>query len=158
MATLLSAMETEVANLSTKTRFEYAGDLEEANATIFDKLMSGDLPVCLILAFDIVDSDRQHGVINSTAEVNALFLNRLTNEETIDKPTSYIETQIIAPMRALSREFVNRLERNDIIRGAGVASVTNRNVYQALMDSHVYGNWAVFTISFSEEVSTCPPD
>lgn len=158
MATLLSAMETEVGNLSTKTRFVYVGDLEEANATIFDNLASGDFPVCLILAFDIVDGDRQYGVINSTAEINALFLNRLTNEETIDKPTSYIETQIIAPMRALSREFVNRMDDNDIVHAAGISSVTNRNVFQALMDAHLYGNWAVFTISFSEEVSTCPPD
>lgn len=158
MATLLATIEEEVGNLSVKVRFEYAGDLEEANATIFDKLASGDFPVCLVLAFDINDVDRAHGVINSEAELNLIFLDRLTSEQTIDYPTSKIENQIIAPMRALTRELVNRLDDNDIIIEDGISSLVNRNTHQPLMDAHLYGNWGVCTVRFTESISTCPPD
>lgn len=153
MATLLETLETTCASLSRKVRFEYAGDLEEANATIFDKITSGQFPVCLVLAFDIVDGDRAHARINSTSEVNAIFLDRI-NQPSIDKPTTETETKVIAPMRALAREFVNRLETTDIINEDGITSVNNRSVYQALMDAHLYGNWSVFTVKFSEDINT----
>jgi hypothetical protein len=153
MATLLETLETTCASLSRKVRFEYAGDLEEANATIFDKITSGQFPVCLVLAFDIVDNDRAHARINSTAEVNAIFLDRI-NQPSIDKPTTETETKVIAPMRALAREFVNRLETTDIISEDGITSVNNRSVYQAMMDAHLYGCWSVFTIKFSEDINT----
>jgi len=153
MATLLETLETTCASLSLKCRFEYSGDLEESNATIFDKITSGQFPVCLVLAFDIIDGDRAHACINSTAEVNAIFLDRI-NQPSIDKPTTETETKVIAPMRALAREFVNRLETTDIISEDGITSVTNRSVYQALMDAHLYGCWAVFTIKFSEDITT----
>jgi hypothetical protein len=153
MATLLETLETTCASLSRKVRFEYAGDLEEANATIFDKLSSGQFPVCLVLAFDIVDGDRAHTRINSTAEVNAIFLDRIT-QLTPDKPTTEIENKVIAPMRALAREFTLRLETTDIINEDGITSVTNRAVWQAIGDANLYGNWAVFTIKFSEDTNT----
>jgi hypothetical protein len=152
--TLLEAIETEVANLSRKCRFEYAGDLNEANANIFDKLATGDFPVCLVLAFDINDSDRATTRINSEAEVNILFLDRLTSEQTIDQPTSKLESAIIAPMRALTRELVNRLDKNDIITEDGISSLVNRNTWQAIGDAHLLGNWAVIQIKFSEDIST----
>jgi hypothetical protein len=129
-------------------------DLEEANATVFDRLQSGDFPVCLVLPFDINDNDRRHTAINSEAEVNALFLDRLTSQETIDKSTAEIENRIIAPMRALTRELCNRLETTDIINEDGIGSCVNRSVHQALLDSHLYGNWGVFKISFTEDINT----
>lgn len=156
MAALLEVLETECSNLSRKTRFEYA-TLEEANATIFDKLASGDFPVLLILPFDIVDPDRAHGVINSEAEINAIFLDRKTSVETIDVITKDIENEIIAPMRSLAREFVNRLDDNDIISEDGITSVTHRSTHEALTDAHLFGDWCVFTIKFTEMVPTCPP-
>lgn len=157
MPTLLSQLEHECNNLSQGVRFEYAGDLSEANANIFDKLNNGDFPVCLILAFDILDGNREHGKINSSAEINALFLDRVS-QSTIDKPTSQVESEIIAPMRALAREFVNRLDANDIIEGQGIQSVTHRNTWEAIMDAHLYGDWCVFTIEFSEGTTICVDD
>lgn len=152
--TLLEAIETEVGNLSRKCRFEYAGDLNEANANIFDTIASGDFPVCLVLAFDINDNDRATTRINSEAEVNILFLDRLTAQETLDKPTSEIESSIIAPMRALTRQLVNRLDTNDIINEDGITGVVHRNTWQAIGDAHLYGNWGVMNIKFSEDVNT----
>lgn len=154
--TLLEAIETEVSNLSTRVRFEYAGNLEEANATIFDQINSGEFPVCLVLAFDIVDN-RAQGIV-SDAEISVLFLDRKEGQATIDAKTSEVDTQIIAPMRAISREFFNRLEANDIIEEDGIVSVTNRNVYEPIADAHLYGNWAVATVKFTEEISLCVPD
>lgn len=151
--TLLSTLETEVGKLSRAVRFEYS-TLEMANASIFDSLLTGQFPVCLILAFDIQDNNRENGKIKSTAEVNALFLDRVPNS-TIDKPIYQVENEIIAPMRALTRELVNRLDLTDIIEEDGISELTNRSVHEALMDAHLYGNWGVFTIKFSEDIATC---
>lgn len=155
MATLLEAIEEEVSNLTTKTRFE-TGDLEEANATIFDHIEQGDFPVCLVLPFDIND-DRTKGKVTSTAELNVLFLNKFQNTETIDKPYHEIENQMVAPMRTLTREFINLLDDNDIINEDGITTPVHKSVHQALTDSHLYGNWCVFTIKFEEGLSLCPP-
>lgn len=152
--TLIEAIEQEIGNLTTATRFFYA-DLEEANATIFDKISSGDFPVCLVIPTDIVD-ERTEGLVSSS-EVNALFLDRAP-QSTIDKPQSEIDSEIIAPMRELSREFINRLDENDIIDGAGIESVTHRSVHQAIGDAHLYGCWSVFTINFTETLGRCVPD
>jgi hypothetical protein len=155
MSTLLYAIETEVSNLSTRTRFEYAGDLEDANATIFDQIASGEFPVCLILAFDVNDT-RANGIVKSKAEINALFLTKL-DQITVDKKASEIDLEAIAPMRSIAREFINRLDENDIVTEAGIETVVHRSVHQALMDAHLYGCWSVFTVNFEEGISLCPP-
>lgn len=152
MATILETLETTCGELSQKCRFVYA-DLDEANATIFDQIGSGSFPVCLVLPFDINDSGRSGARITSQAEVNALFLDSMP-QATIDKPTTEIESKIIAPMRALAREFCNRLETTNIIEEDGISSSLNRSVHQAMMDSHLYGCWAIFIIKFSEDINT----
>jgi hypothetical protein len=156
MASLLEAMETECGNLSVKTRFEYA-TLEEANANIFDKLVNGDFPVCLVLPFNPVDT-RANGKIISSAEITAIFLDRLNNEATIDKITKEIENQIIAPMRSLTREWINRLDENDIINEDGITETTHQSTHEGLGDAHLFGNWSTFSIKYEESLSTCPPD
>ena len=156
MATLLSVLETEVSNLSRRVRFEYS-TLEVANATIFDQLEASEFPVCLVLAFDIQDVSRDNGKVISTAEVNALFLDRQPLD-TIDRTIQEIDNEVIAPMRGLTRELVNRLDLNDIIEQAGIESLVNRSVHEAVADAHLYGNWGVFVVRFSEDVSTCLPD
>lgn len=151
--TIHEALEQEVGNLSVKTRFEFA-DLNEANATIFDKLTSGEFPVCLVLPFDIVDDKREGISVYSTAEINTIFLDRIP-QITTDLPTSQVENDAIAPMRALTRELVNRLDRLDMMDENGIESLTNRSTHQALMDAHLYGNWGVFTVRFTEDLTTC---
>ena len=155
MATLLSAIEEEVGNLTTRVTFHYS-DLEESNAMIYDRLQPSDFPACLILPIDITDSEREHGKLIHTAEVNAIFLNRFTNEATIDKSISEINTQFVEPMTTLARQFINRLDENDIIEGTGIDSVVHRSTHQALFDAHLYGCWSVFTIKYYEGLSTCP--
>jgi hypothetical protein len=153
--TILEALETEVSNLSRRVRFEYS-TLDLANATIFDQIESSNFPVCLVLAFDIQDVSRENGKVISTAEVNTLFLDRAP-AESIDKPIQEIESEFVSPMRALTRELVNRLDLNDIIEEGGIESLVNRSVHEATMDAHLYGNWGVFTVRFSEDISTCLP-
>ena len=153
MATLLETLETTCASLSRKVKVEYAS-LEEANATIFDKLKTSDFPLCLILPFDTVDGDRAHTRINSNADLDVIFLDRYTSQQTIDKTTVEIENLFCAPMRALSREFVNRLDTTDIINEDGISSVRNRSTYEGVGDAMLYGNWATFNIKFSEDINT----
>lgn len=150
--TLLATLETEVSKLSKGVRFEYA-TLEEANATIFDKIAAGSFPVCLVLTFDIQDTIRENGKIKSTAEINTLFLDMVPNS--FDKPTYEIENEVIAPMRALTRELVNRLDLTDIVEEEGISELTNRSVHEGMTDAHLYGNWGIFTMKFSEDVTTC---
>jgi hypothetical protein len=153
MATLLETLETTCASLSRKVRVEYA-TLEEANAVILDRLKTSDFPVCLIIPFETVDGDRAHTRINSTAEVEALFLDRFTTQQTLDKSTVQIENLFCAPMRALSREFVNRLDTTDIIHEDGISSVRHQSTFNGLTDAHLYGCWSTFTIKFSEDINT----
>jgi len=153
MATLLETIETECASLSIKVQLFYA-DLSEANATIFDKLQSGDFPICLVLPFDQNDNDRATTRINSEAELNIIFLDRFTGEQTIDKTTVQIENQFCAPMRTLTRELCNRLEVTDIINEDGIGSCVHRSTHEPIGDAHLYGNWAVVQIKYSEDVAT----
>lgn len=153
MATLLGTLEYEASLLSVKNRFIYS-TLEEANATVFDSIQAGEFPCCLVLAADIQDYNREGGSVKSQAELNILFLDRVI-EKTIDKPVVDIENEVIAPMRTLTRELINRLDKTDFIEEEGISSVTHRSVHEALMDAHLYGNWAVFTIKFSEDITTC---
>jgi len=151
--TLLSTIENEVSLLSKKVRYVYS-TLEEANATIFDDLASGQFPVCLVLALDIQDYSRENGKVLSSAEVNTLFLDRVPRE-TNDLPVTEAEDKVIAPMRALNRELINRLDKTDIVEENGIESINHRSVYEGLTDSNLYGNWGTFTIKFSEDISTC---
>lgn len=151
---LIDEIELAVSSLSTATKFYYA-DLEEANATIFDRIASGEFPACLVIPADISDT-RTSGKVTSTAELNCIFLTK-AKQDTLDKPTHEIESEVIAPMRTLAREFVNRLDDSDIIEGNGIEDVVHRSIHQALLDAHLYGCWSVFTINFTEGNSLCPP-
>jgi len=150
--TIHEALRAEVGNLTRRFRYEYSTE-DLANATIFDGLLSGDFPVCLVLPFDINDT-RENGVVTSSAEINAMFLDRAP-QSTMDKPIQEAEDEIIAPMRTYTREFLNRMDLNDIVNGEGVGEATHRSVHEPVMDAHVYGNWAVFTIKFTEDLSQC---
>lgn len=154
--TLLSTIEQEVSYLSKKTRFEYS-TLEEANAIIFDDLPTSEFPVCLVLAFDTQDVSRNNGVVISQVELNILFLDRVPRE-TNDLPVNEAENLIIAPMRGLARELINRLDNSDIVEENGIESVVHQSVHEALTDSNLFGNWAIFTIKFNEGLTTCSHD
>lgn len=154
--TLLSTIEQEVSYLSKKTRFEYS-TLEEANAIIFDDLPTSEFPVCLVLAFDTQDVSRNNGVVVSQAELNILFLDRVPRE-TNDLPVKEAENLIIAPMRGLARELINRLDNSDIVEENGIESVVHQSVHEALTDANLFGNWAIFQIRFNEDLTTCSHD
>ena len=144
----------ETSALTLVKRYEYE-DLDLANAVIFDKLNTGDFPVCLVLPFDIEDNNRENGVIKSTAEINALFLTRYTSQETIDKSSNEIEQLMVAPMRNLARRFVNLIDDSDLMFEQGVISARYRSVHQPLMDATLYGCWVVFSPNFTEDLTVC---
>jgi len=153
MASILQTLEDEVGNLTTPTTFKMAS-LEEGNATIFDTLGLSDFPLALCLPFDITDVPRGTSIISS-AEINIIFLNKVANDS-IDNPAFDIEAEVNAPMRALARQFINRLERNDIIEDEGIVSVVHRTIQsEPIGDAHLHGSWAVFTIKFNEDLTTC---
>lgn len=153
MATLLSEIRSIVSGLSAPVRFEYA-TLEEANANVFDKLGAGEYPVCLVIPFDIKDSKRENGRINSETDVSLFMLTRV-NAGTIDSDSYKIETTVIEQMRGLCREIVNALDKSDIVEEEGIAEVNNRSVHEAVMDAHLYGCWSEFKVKYSEDISTC---
>lgn len=146
-------LKYSAAALNPKCRYIFA-TLDESNATIFDQIGAGDFPVCLILPFDIVDGNREHGVIKSTAEINAIFLTRYP-QATIDIPTQEVEDKMVAPMRSLARAFVNTMDKSTIMFEDGITSATYRSVHEAMSDAHLFGCWAVFTPSFTEDLTTC---
>lgn len=159
MATILQTIEDAVGDLTTPTIFKLA-DLNEANATIFDGLTQ--FPVCLVLPFDINDVSRETGRVVSEAEIQALFLTKVDNS-TLDNSAYDIEANANAPMRALTREFINRLDASDIVEfddggNGGIQSVNHRTIQgEPIGDAHLYGNWATFTIRFSEDLTICLP-
>lgn len=153
MSSIHQVLKDSASCLSVKVRYVFA-DLDESNATIFDQVGAGDFPVLLVLPFDIVDGNRENGVVKSTAEINAIFLDRIP-QATIDLPSAEIETKAVAPMRRLAREYVNVVDKDDIMYEAGIESATYRSVHQAMMDAHMLGCWAVFTPSFTEDLTTC---
>jgi hypothetical protein len=157
MATILEAIEEELSNMTPSVQFHYE-DLELANATIFDKLSNSSFPLCLVLPFDINDVSRENGKVKSEAEINAIFLNKITGQATIDEETFKIDSELVSPMRTLARQFINRLDEKDIIDEDGITSVVHRSTHQAITDAHLYGCWSVFTVKFSEDLTTCPPD
>lgn len=134
-------------------RYEYAGNLEEANGTIFDQILTGEFPVCLVLAFTVKDK-RANGQVISTAEINMFCLDRV-NKPTIDTPTAEIEITVITPMRSKAREVLNRLDHDDIIEGLGIEAADHISVHEALMDAHLYGTHSVFTVNFNEGLGLC---
>ena len=151
--TIHEALETTAGELTTPVRYIFS-TLEEANATLMDKIPNGDFPVCFVIAFNINDYERANGRVKSQAEINVMFLDKIP-AATIDTPITKIETDVVAPMRTLTREFVNKLDKLDVIEDDGISSVNHQSVHEAVMDAHLYGNMGVFTIKFTEDLSTC---
>jgi len=153
MSSIHQVLKDSASCLSVKVRYVFA-DLDESNATIFDSVGAGEFPVMLVIPFDIVDGNRENGVVKSTSEMDILFLTRIP-QATIDIPSDEIETKMVDPMRKLAREFVNVLDKDDIMFEEGITSATYRSVHKAMMDSHLYGCWINMTPSFTEDLTTC---
>lgn len=153
--TILSAIETEVNNLSSKVTFKFAATLEEANANFFDKLKPEDYPVALLLVYNPNEKDRSFGRIIQEAEINMFIVDR-TQQATIDVDSLDVNPTV-ERMRALSTELVNRLDKNDIIEETGIESVSHVSTFEPITDAHVYGDYLTFTITFSEGLTTCVP-
>lgn len=152
MATLIQAIETEVANLSTPTRFEFE-KLDVANGTIFDKLTVGDFPVCLLVPFNPSIRDREHPRSIMEATVEIFILSKMAGA-TYDRTAEDIKA-LIEPLHALGHELINRLDLNDVIEDEGITTVDFVDAFEAVGDATLYGPMITFNIVYSEDLNVC---
>jgi hypothetical protein len=156
--TILEAI-TEVRNnmpTALKPTLVFA-DLSEANATIMDDIESSEVPVLLVLPFRVVDTPGRSGRLKSVANFTAFMLTKLSNPTT-DYVSSTVETEAIAPMRLLARQFMHRLNEHSIIDSetSGITSITYEPIY-GTMDANLFGITITASIPVMEQARVCVP-
>lgn len=151
--TIIEALQEVNASMSRTLTLIYA-DLDEANVDV-DKLVNSELPVNIILPITPVDTPSTSGILKTTFELNAFFLNK-SEVITTDYKSIQVETDVIAPMRALAREFMFRLNEHEITdpETKGISSITYQPVYSS-MDANLFGVWARATVPVMEGVTGC---
>lgn len=151
--TIIEVLQEVNNSMSRPLTFIYA-DLNEANLEA-DKLLNSELPINIIMPFSVTDVPGTSGILKSTFELNAFFLNKSSNITT-DFKAIEIETEVIAPMRALAREFIFRLNEHSIVdpETKGLTSIVYQPVYSS-MDANLFGVWAKATVPVMEGLSGC---
>lgn len=152
--TILEAIVDVKNDLTTVPAFFFA-DLNEANYEA-DKLLPLQYPLMIVLPFNVTDSPGRSGVLKSAVDVQVFFLNRKNDQVTNDYSAQTIENEIIAPMRALAREFFFRLNQSTLIdrESNGIANIVYQPTYSAL-DANVHGVWARATVPMIEGITGC---
>jgi len=151
--TIIQALQEVNASMSRSLTLIYA-DMNEANLDA-DKLVLSELPVNIILPITVTDAPGTSGVLKSSFELNAFFLNK-SNNVTTDFKSIEIENEVITPMRVLAREFMFRLNEHDIIdpETKGLTSIVYQPVYSS-MDANLFGVWAKATVPVMEQITGC---
>jgi hypothetical protein len=150
---ILEALQEVNASLSRSVTLIYA-DLNEANFDV-DKLTNTELPVVVILPIVPVDNRGKSGVLKTTFELQAFFLNK-SEKITTDYKSIEIETEVIAPMRRLAREFIFKLTEHSIIdpETAGIAQATHQPIYSS-MDANLFGVYVRCDVPVMEGITGC---
>lgn len=151
--TIIQALQEVNNSMSRALTLIYA-DLNEANLEA-DKLVNSELPVNIILPFTVTDVPGTSGILKSTFELNAFFLNKSANITT-DFKSIEVETEVIAPMRTIAREFIFRLNEHSIVdpETKGMTQIVYQPVYSS-MDANLFGVWAKATVPVIEGLSGC---
>ena len=152
MATLIQAIEQEIGNLSTATRFEFE-KLDVANAAIFDTLGTGEFPVCLLVPFNPSVKDREHPRVIMEATVELFILSSMPGA-THDRTAEDIKA-LIEPLHVLGHELIRRLDTNDVIEDEGITTVAFVDSFEAVGDATLYGTMITFNIVYSEDLNDC---
>lgn len=151
--TILEAIQDVNTNLSRSVTLIYA-DLNEANFDV-DKLISSQLPILVVLPIVPVDNRGKSGVLKTTFELQAFFLNK-SEKITTDYKSIEIETEVIAPMRQLAREFIFRLTQHSIIdpETDGITQATHQPIYSS-MDANLFGVYTRCDVPVMEGITGC---
>lgn len=137
---ILSTIQAVVASLSKPVFFTYA-NLYEANAELDLSDSEGyDTFFVYIPPLDNTDDIQDNGLIHTSFPLEFCLLKRLS-EVTIDTKSREVEPYIDA-MRELGREFVHKMNENDIVDKGGPADGITQVKYESLYgwnDQHLYG-------------------
>lgn len=150
--TIIAALQQVNDLLPTATEMIYA-DLSEANTQV-DGESDLNKPVNIILPIEVEDTISGSGTV-SQFELNAFFLVK-HRRPTIDYKSIEVETECVAPMRQLARQFIHRLNEHSIINptSAGITRVRYRPVYSEL-DKGLFGVWVRGFVPVRENLNVC---
>lgn len=151
--TILEAIQAIVDTLTTPVTFIY-GDEYEANV-LADKMAGSELPILVIFPIVVTDKPGASGVLKSTFPLYAMFLNKDPDEAAIQKDSAKLESKVVAPMRALAREFVFKLNQSQIIDPEEEAfEITHEPIYNN-MDANLHGIFSTGTVPVIEGITGC---
>lgn len=154
--TILEALEEVNDSLITATRpqFIYVAAEWEANQ-IVDALTNAQFPILVVLPIIVTDVPGPSGVLKSTFDFSAFMLNKPTLA-TENFVTADIDTDSTAPMRALARQFMHKLQHHSIIdpETNGIQTITYTPEF-GLWDAHLFGVFIRATVPVMERISGC---
>jgi hypothetical protein len=152
--TILEAIEEVAGTLLPVPEFFYA-DLFEANVDA-DLLANSAFPIMIVLPISPTDNPGKSGVLKSSLPFSFFMLNVKTDQATVQYNSIQIENEIIAPMRALARQFMFNLNRHAIIdpETAGATNIKYDPTYNAL-DRNCYGVFVTAQVPFMEKITGC---
>lgn len=138
---ILSTIQTVVNSLTTPCAFFYA-NLYEANGDLgIPEFSAGhDTFFVYIPPFENTDTYAENGLIHTVFPLQFFLLTKL-EFSTMDYKSSEVEPTIDA-MRELAREFVHKLEEQDVVEKGGPATgikETKITSEYGFSDSHLFG-------------------
>lgn len=152
--TILEAIEEVAGTILPVPEFFYA-DLNEANIDA-DALANSAFPLMIVLPIVVTDNPGRSGVLKSSVPLQFFMLNVKADQATVQYNSAQVETEIIAPMRALARQFMYKLNRHAIVdpETAGATNIRYESTYSAL-DRNVHGVYVTATVPFLEGITGC---
>lgn len=154
--TILAALQEVVTNFpySQIKQLVYA-EMNEANANYMDPFLNAQFPVLLVMPIVPVDTPGKSGALATTFDFDAYLLTKSTNI-TVDYSSSDIETEVIAPMRLLGRQFMHRLNEHSIVNPetGGIGQTTYIPSYSS-MDANLFGVRIRATVPVQESADVC---
>jgi hypothetical protein len=153
--TIIEAITEVKDSLTTVPAFFYA-DLNEANLNA-DLLANSAFPLMILLPIRPRDRRGRTGVLKTSCRLQGFFLNKKTDQATIQYDSLVIENEIIVPMRTLGRQFFYNLGRHSIIDredAEAVGEVPWEPTFSAL-DANVHGVYFDVDVKFIEGITGC---
>ncbi len=154
---ILSTIQAVVASLSKPCSFTY-GDLFEANGELdIPALSEGkDIFFVYVPPLEVTDEDQDNGYIHSKFPLQFFMMKKL-EEPTAEYKSSEVDPTI-DEMRELAREFIARLENQDIVEKGGPANGIGARKYTSeygWLDAHLFGVSCECEVPLSEGRTSC---
>jgi len=154
---ILSTIQEVVADLTTPCAFFYA-NLYEANGELgIPEFSEGkDTFFVYIPPFEVVDTVDMNGLIHTVFTMQFFLMRRL------ELPTTDYRSQDIDPvmdeMRTLARQFIHKLEEQDIVEKGGPAEgITERKITSEYgwVDHHLFGVSCTCEVPLMQGLTGC---